>query len=488
MLYFSNYLNIRTITDIIKLFFINICTYYAFLKMIKVEKISSHRLILLIFSTILIDVITILIKQYATPFYGVIWLVISLSILYSRITESKIGYTLLITTILLALNYIIFLISVTFSFFINRILKVSNEYMQLLLISLVNLFLLYYVFKIKKFKDGFVFLKKNFKNEYLDILVLNISVVILLLFVLLPIMGHSLTKTLYIFLAIFSAIMIITIQKTLTMYYKHKLLVSELEDTKKELENKNKELSELEKENLNFSKVSHSIAHKQEVLEYKLNQLSLNTEIASELDISDKLKEISDEYSNITNNVELSKTEIESIDNMLELQQSKCIKDNIDFDLKLSGNIHHMINKVIKEEDLEILLADHIKNAIIAINYSDNINRSILVKLGIIGNYYSLVIYDSGIEFEIDTLMNLGLKPSSTHLDNGGTGMGFMNTFDTLNKTNASIYINEIGKPSKDNYTKSISIIFDDKHEYKISSYRSDEIKENNNRENLIIE
>lgn len=483
-----NIIEIGNFTYFLKLFFITISTYFVSLKLINKCSKKYSIVPLVIVLTILIDIITIVVKVHTSVIYSAITLIILSSLLYSKITKSKIGNMILAVLISLSINYITFLFASMISFFLNLILKVSNDYLQLLVIVIIHTILLYLLSKIKRFKNGFIFLQNNSKNDYFDVLILNISVSILLVFIMITTFAQDFTKDLFIMLAIFSIIMIITIQKTLTMYYKHKLLVKELEDTKKELEDKNKEISELEKENLNFSKVSHSIAHKQEVLEYKLNQLSLNSEIAEELDISDKLKEISDEYSNITSNVSLSKTGVESIDNMLELQQAKCIKDHIDFDLKLSGSIHHMINNSIDEGDLEILLADHIKNAIIAINNSDNINRSILVKLGMIDKYYSLVIYDSGIEFKIDTLMNLGITPSSTHLDDGGTGMGFMNTFDTLNKTNGSIYINEIGKISKDNYTKSISIIFDNKHEYHISSYRSDEIKANVNREDLIIE
>ena len=126
---------------------------------------------------------------------------------------------------------------------------------------------------------------------------------------------------------------------------------------------------------------------------------------------------------------------------------------------------------------MEILLADLIKNAIIAINHSENINKSILVRLGIIEGFYSLYIYDSGIEFEIDTLINIGNKPSTTHKNDGGTGMGFMNTFDTLRKYKASIVVCEYGKPSEERFTKLIKIIFDKNNEYKISSYRNQKKK-----------
>ena len=352
---------------------------------------------------------------------------------------------------------------------------------------LIHILFLYLLFRIKRLKNGITFIQKNLENEYFDTLILNISITILFLFILLNSLDVPfIVRIAFPFIAC-SIIMFIVIQKTLIMYYKHKLLVSELEEAKLELENKNKEIEQLEAENLNFSKISHSIAHKQKSLEHKLNQLMLNNEIAPELDISNKVKELSNQcFSNITT-TELPKTDIEQIDDMLSFMQDECTKNNIDFEIKLNGNIHHMINNFIDKNDLEILLADHIKNAIIAINHSDNINRSILVKLGMIDGYYGIYVYDSGIEFEIDTLINLGEKPSSTHLDDGGSGMGFLNTFDTLSKCQASIIINEINPPSKENYTKFIAIIFDNKNEYKISSYRSEKIKNVNKRKDLII-
>lgn len=50
--------------------------------------------------------------------------------------------------------------------------------------------------------------------------------------------------------------------------------------------------------------------------------------------------------------------------------------------------------------------------------------------------------------------------------------MGFMNTFKTLRKYNASLIINEIGEPSIQNYTKLVCIKFDGKNEFKIITYK----------------
>lgn len=271
--------------------------------------------------------------------------------------------------------------------------------------------------------------------------------------------------------------MFITIQKSLQLYYKQKILIQDLNETKAELESKKKEIEELEKENLEYSKTSHSIAHKQKLLEYKLKELLLKNEFAEDMDIKDEINNLTKEIRTKTLEIELAKTNINKIDDILKYMQSECIKEKIDFQLQLNGDIYYMINNCISEEELQILLADHIKNAIIAIKHTDNINKSILVRLGLIEGIYSVYIYDSGIEFNKETLVKLGKEPASTHLDEGGTGMGFMNTFDTLKKHKASMCIDEFNKPSKDNFTKVIKIIFDGKGEYKVVTYRYEEIK-----------
>ena len=106
------------------------------------------------------------------------------------------------------------------------------------------------------------------------------------------------------------------------------MLVQDLNKTKEELEKKKQEIEELEKENLNFSEVSHSIAHKQKSLEYKLNKLMSKNEMGSEIDIRDRLDAISKEAFKETT-AELSKTDIVEIDDMLNYMQSECTKNTV---------------------------------------------------------------------------------------------------------------------------------------------------------------
>lgn len=472
---------------ILKMFFISMCTFFTFFKIINV-KFNNKSLIKTILATILIASLCGIVKFISDSFSSILFLIFLLSVLLSYNSNNKLGYSILITIIALSINYILFFIAIMSTLLINILIPIYSDLLNLIIMIIIHIIIYNLIGKIRKIKNGISFFKKHSENEYFDILILNISITILFSFIIFANREIPFIKSLFFSFIISAIVIVISIQKAFTMYYKYKLLVADLNYTKRELENKHKEIADLEAEILEFSKTSHSIAHKQKSLEYKLNTLMLQTESSEELDLRDRLDSISKEYSTNIATTPLPKTEIDIIDDMISYMDSECKNNDIDFELKLNGNIHHLINNFITKEELEILLADHIKDAIIAINYSDNINKSILVKLGLFDGEYILSVYDSGIEFKIETLLNLGIKPSTTHKESGGTGMGFMNTFDTLRKNNASLYINEIGKTTKENYTKSVTISFNNKNEYKITSYRADKIKEKNNRNDLIIE
>ena len=478
----------ETIVSILRIYIINITTYCINFKIIniKTKKTIKRKLMIMLIMT-LITIICYFIKRWADFIYVIVSMIFLISVLFSTSTKNKIGHSLIVTMFSLAISYIIFIISAFLCFLIFFISNTQNDYINVIVILIIYLTLIYYFFRIKRFKKGLVFLQQQFQNEFFDIVMLDISVIILFTVTIMSNYKKGFTVDFIFGLIIFSIIMFITIQKSLQLYYKQRMLVKDLEETKEELKNKKKEVETLEKENLEFSKVSHSIAHKQKSLEHKLNELSMKSEIADELDIKDRIKNIDKDLREKTV-VVLDKTGIDEIDDMLSYMQSECVKNKIDFQLQLNGNIYTMINHHIDKEDLEILLADHIKNAIIAIEYGDNVNKSILVRLGKLDGGYGLYIYDSGIEFEIGTLLNLGKKPSTTHKESGGTGMGFMNTFDTLRKHKASFVIEELGKPVKNNFTKVLKFKFDGKNEFKISSYRKEEIKNTDKDNSIVVE
>lgn len=469
---------IKQIIYFLKTLFISYCSYYTFLKIINDKKYFNMKKV---FGYILIFALSItmtMVKEKTSSFVGIIFLTFILSCICAITTNTNIGKSITITLISVSFNYMIFAISIIISFIINNGLKIKSDFTNFTIMVGIHIIILTIILGMKRFKYGISFLKDNSENEYIDIVILGISISTLFLTIIFSNKELLVSRNLFLGFIMLVASMGITIQKSLQLYYKQKLLIKELKETKEELENTKRELKQVEDENLSFSKKSHTLAHKQKSLEYKIQELIMKSEISTEEvgEIRDKFQEIKRNLYKETENVELTKTEITRIDDMLKYMQAECIKNRIEFKIQILGNIHYMVNNLISEEDLEILLADHIKNAIIAINHTDNINKSILVRLGEIDGIYSLYIYDSGKEFEIKTLKNLGKKPSTTYQNEGGTGIGFMNTFDTLRKYGASLIINEINKPSKENYTKVIIIKFNKKREFRIISYRQEEL------------
>ena len=392
-------------------------------------------------------------------------MIILLSILLTFSVKYKHLNAIIITLVSISINYIIFYISSTIMYLVCFLLKIKDERITFTFIIITHFLILNKIIKIKRIKNGFSFLYINLDNDYFKIAFFNISSIILFMVLLIINYSKGITENNGIAFIIFSIIMFLTIKKSIETYYKQKLLIQDLNETKKELENKKREIEELETENLRFSKKSHSLAHKQKSLEFKINKLLMNSENAKELGLQDDLKKISEQLNENSKLPQLDKTGITEVDDMLNVMQEECRLNNIDFILQLNGNIYQMTNNYISKEELGILLADHIKDAIIAINHSDNINKSIMVRLGKIEECFAVYIYDSGIEFPKNVLEKLGKVPITTYPDEGGTGMGFMNTFDLIKKCNASLIIESIGKPSKDNYTKVIKIKFDNKNQ-----------------------
>lgn len=477
----------ETVIYIIRLFFINLFTYFLNLKIvnIKVKRNLTERIIIMVLG-IFIAIICNFIRKSSNFSYLVISMLIISSVLFSVKYKYNLGYSIIITIFSLAVNYFIFSASTFLAFLIFSIFNIKSDYINLLIILTIYIFLIISLAKIKKFNKGLTFFSKRLNTEYFDLLILNISCVILFCIILLSNYGNEINRSLGIGLIMFVLMMVITIQKSLQLYYKQKMLVKDLEETKTELEEKNNRIKELEKEIIKSGKRSHSISHRQDILEHKLEKLSMKSEI-SEMDIKSRIEKVGKDIRKEPVIV-LAKTGIVEIDDVLDYMKSECSKKKIDFQLQLSGNIYKMINNYVSKDELEILLADHIKNAIIAIEYSENINKSILVRLGRLDGTYGLYVYDSGIEFEIETFLKLGKKPATTHKDSGGTGMGFMNTFDTLRKHNASFIIEEYGKPVTDNFTKVLKFKFDNKNEFKICTYRKEEIEKQDKEKILNVE
>ena len=392
-----------------------------------------------------------------------------------------------------AITYIIYTLATIIEILPLTILNINNNFCNFILITLISIILFYIFSKIKRIKNGMKFLRDTKSQEYVEIIAINISIAVIFVYTLFGNYYGNLTRHILISFIILGTIMFVMIQKTLVLYYKQKLLEKTMADYENEIKQKDEKIKVLSEEKFKISKINHEFYNRQKALEMSVNDFINNTnmEVGRELAITNKINSLSKEYSNKMKSIKqvekLSLTGIEEIDEMFKYMQIECIKNNIDFKLKIEGNVYPLVNNIIEKDRLVTLIGDHLKDAIIAINFSKNRFKSIIAILGIKNNCYEFCICDTGIEFQIETLLKLGLEPVTTHKETGGTGIGFISTFETLKKCNASLIIDEKHEESNNDYTKSVTIKFDGKSQYIIKSYRADKIKDKAEDDRIII-
>ena len=479
-----------------KMFIINIYVYYMFLIILGYKKNNLKKKIIVAISSIMISLIYVLFKQQINQIFIVPIIYVNYTIIIKVLLKEKINYSLFITTISFSITYIIYFISILFTGVILGLFYQDISYNSFIVLIIIyfNMFFIYYnISKIKRLKNGINFLK-NTQNIGKISRVINIISLIILLIFMSP--TNSDNISLYTIMTFIVTILTITItywtKSQITKYYKKNMRDRTIEVQKTEIDEQKKIIEEVKEENLKLAEVVHKYNNRLSAVEMALEDAinkNMNTEFSNELSIVlNETKEISKNFSKESEVIKtkLSLTNITGIDNMFKYLQNEAIKNNINFDLKLNNSIHDLIENIIPKDKFETLLGDHLRDAIIAIKSSNNTYRSILVTLGIVENYYELSIYDTGIEFEIETLLKLGKERITTHKDTGGSGIGFMTTFETLKETKASLEIEEYN-PKDSSYTKSVNIIFDGKCEYRICSYRAEEINKQNKDKKIIV-
>lgn len=461
----------------IELFVINFFVYMIYNKLIDNSKTSVKKRIGITIINVCVTAIGTYLEFYGDTYINLILTGFIYGIAIGIISKNKIGYSLIATIIAYAICVVCLLISTAISFFIiYQFIGQKSPYLGLACILTVQFIILNGIMGIKRLKNGLTFMKNKLDNEPIDILIIDICAIVILIYCLVGSMTRETIRNIYMALIGLGITMVIVIHKSFTMYYKQKLMTDTIKQYEKDIHDKDEEIEKLSKEKYEISRINHEFYNRQKALELKVNEMTTDKS-----EILCRIENLSNEYSNSLQDIKsiekLPLTNIPEIDDMFKYMRQECVKNNIDFKLKLETDIHHLVNKIIPINKLETLIGDHIRNAIIAVNSSDNPYKSILVIIGRKNKNYELCIYDSGIEFEIETLEKLGKERVTTHEKTGGSGIGFMTTFATLKECKASLIIKEKHEMKNNDYTKAVIIKFDGKNEYKVSSYREEKIK-----------
>ena len=475
---------IAIVNTFLKMSIISNLTFYIYCKVTNMKQIESRRVI----SNGMLYLVVALIYAWTGIYMRSLTLTIGCILIFGITTHfvirnNKRNFWLAYITSF-CISYIIYLVSVcivgVFIYVVSDI-EISSLICPIL-IACCSLTMAALIFKMKRLSKGI-----NFINEFRGNKDIILSIVVMLFCLLLARdLFQKADDRIQIIRIVTSSIIVgsfvvfYIISQLITKHYKNNMRDRTINIQKEEIDANVKVIEELKEQNLKLSTTIHKYNHRLSALENSIRKVMdrSNAEFASELSIVlEQTKRVEAQFAEETKaQVELPSTNVIAIDNMLEYMRNEAFKSNIDFTLKLSDSIIPLLDKHISEDKFETLLADHIKDAIIAIKSKSEGYKSILVLIGIVDGAYELSIYDTGVEFDIPTLLKLGTEPVTTHKDNGGSGLGFMTTFETLKCSRASLVIEEYDS-NVTNYTKSVTIRFDGKCEYRIYSYRADDIK-----------
>ena len=163
----------------------------------------------------------------------------------------------------------------------------------------------------------------------------------------------------------------------------------------------------------------------------------------------------------------LQETGVIAVDSMIDYLYGRASSEGITFTFAKFASVRHIVQTVISEDNLTVLLADLVTNAIIAERNADIKNLMLILRAK--GDAYVIEVSDSGEPFSASVISKLGRGRITTHGDNGGSGYGLVTAFEILGQTNASFVLEETeGGP----YTKKLSICFDGLSQIRIKSKR----------------
>jgi signal transduction histidine kinase len=333
---------------------------------------------------------------------------------------------------------------------------------------------IFLLFRIRRLKNGFPFLHE----KHISLLGVIIALIIFQTYTVISVISESLGGTLdnislllVLSIAICGVLIYIWWRTGITRTFKDTLVDRERNELNRELTEKDKRLAEIEKDNAALSRIIHNDRKRIEALRKVAIALSSETSAELTVDAQDLLAEI--ERVDTERQKELNAykkdskllptTRITSLDITLDYMKQKAYENDIEFDVFISGNIKYMIENLISEEQLRTITADLLENAIVATKSCDF--RQILFTIGICDNSYEIRVEDSGIAFEVETLRDLGKKRTTTHKNEGGSGIGMMETFAIADATGASIVIESLLESGR-GFTKRVSLRFDGKNEH----------------------
>lgn len=303
----------------------------------------------------------------------------------------------------------------------------------------------------------------------------------------------NLTKNIGLFSFIISlAFLIYWWQAQITKAYRRNLELRELESMRTEMAELKLKMQELTDENERLARITHRdntliSALKNATVKY------LSTDFANPtvaLETRDQLLENINTLSAGRNSLadthkEKSSRKFETglklLDALLHEMDEKALEMNISFAVHMGTSLDNFIPEEISEEDLVHTVDDLLKNAFKATTSCEK--RMVQLQFYKLGKHFVVEVADTGIPFEVKSLVNMGIEKLTTYED--GSGIGLVDIWTTKEKYGATYHLDECINAAP--FSKKVSLTFDKKNRYSIRTLRKDEILQMSRRADLQV-
>ncbi len=493
--------------DSINMLGVLLSSFYIFMKSLKIPTKPSRKLLSVLWCVFIAFLYAVSPAWFPSILVRPLHCVLSILFIFALTKQKRetiISAFLLSYGVSYFLNYIsAFLIALAFSPLVQSENLIENTFkldspiyiLIFILISGVQILLSFLLFRIRRFKNGFPFLQH--RQTVIFALIVAGTVLILTTWA----NAFYRADNTYAITLFFIGVLIvgvgaiIGIRRGIKASYLRWVQKNNDELHKKEIAEKDREIQRLTELSEAQRVINHNINHRLAASERILFLLAEKThgmdlEISDEIALArDDLKRLSKEYQSGINRsseeLSLPSTKVPMLDALFKHFAEKYADAAIDFRLKVNGSILYMIEHIITQSKLETLVGNHLQDALTAINAGENSFRSVLAEIGVIGDYYEFKVYDGGIPFGADTLLRLGTERVTTHAAEGGSGIGFMTTFETIRECGASLIIRE-NAPDNISFSKSVTIRFDGMNQYILETYRPEVFSGANSRGMII--
>lgn len=464
-----------------------ICSLFLYINM-RASKIAKKHLIIVICLIIGIATLFQTFGGYNLFILKIAYIMV-MCITLSLIDRKRFYFSLSVAIISVAISYSLEYIGVfivSFAFFFGY---TGGNLITTFVSCAIQVVLCYCISKIRRIKKAFLFLERE-ENFGLGLLISSYSLLFCLL-----ITDYEHIKSYVGMILFFGAPLVLVglilwIRSIVKRYYKNKLQDRANEYTKQEIEDKDKRIERLEAEVTALAKQVHRDNHLMTSVDRSVQELAACDSAEQREQIIGEIHTLYLERNDSIakeqqKNKILPSTGFALIDSSLSELYVKAAARGISFDLTVSEEPYYLVNNIISQTDLQTLLCDHIKDAIIAVESAGIADGRILVTIEKKDSIFEIAIRDNGVDFDVDTLARIGKEQVTTHADDGGSGIGFMTTFETLHKTKGSLIITEYEQ--KTPFSKSVAFVFDGLNRFVISTYRKEELEKAIERDDVRI-